>query len=537
LTRKGIILVVDDTPESLLMLVNILNAEGYQVRPADSGELALASVAAAKPELILLDIRMPGMDGFEVCRRLKAVKETRDIPVMFLSAVPDSEERVEGLKLGAVDFVSKPFFKEELLARIDTHLELSRLRGRLALRVAQRTAKLKAANEQLEVELAERIQIEQALRESEKRFRTVADTAPVIIWTSGPDTKVDFVNRFGLSFTGRKLESLIGDGWKESIHPADQELKYPGHIPQLDAGHDYRVEYRLCRADGEYRWMLDTAKPRFFPNGDFAGYIGVVTDITDVKRNQERLFATQKLESLGVLAAGIAHNLNNQMGTILAEADLALLGVPRETAAHTSVEHISSVAMKVSGTVALLMSYAGSGSTSSVPLNISHIVDEALLLLRATTPKNVVFSVDLSNRVPAVNADLSQMRQVILNLVTNASEAIGNQQGTIKVTTSSLSLNGSQGNAGEPVLRPGDYVSLEVSDTGCGIAEADLARIFDPFYSTKSLGRGLGLPAVQGIVRSLGGAIRVKSTAGEGSRFEVLLPAYVISNHRVSAAK
>ena len=204
-----------------MVLTEILVEQGYDVRPADSGELALASVVATKPELILLDIRMSGIDGLEVCRRLKARKESRDIPLMFISGITEVNERVEGLKLGAVDFISKPFQKEELLARIATHLELSRLRSQLEQMVEERTAHLDAANEQLRLELAERLRAEGALRESEERFRSMANNAPVVIWTSGPDTKINFVNNFGLTFTGLALEELTSDRWNEVVHPED----------------------------------------------------------------------------------------------------------------------------------------------------------------------------------------------------------------------------------------------------------------------------------------------------------------------------
>ena len=136
MSGKGVILVVDDTRSAVELLTGVLTREGYDVRPADSGERALASVAAAPPDLILLDIRMPGLDGFEVCRRLKARDESRHIPVMFISAATEVEQRVAGLRLGAVDFVTKPFQREELLARVGTHLELSRLRARLAQQAA-----------------------------------------------------------------------------------------------------------------------------------------------------------------------------------------------------------------------------------------------------------------------------------------------------------------------------------------------------------------------------------------------------------------
>jgi diguanylate cyclase (GGDEF)-like protein len=160
MTGMGVILAVDDTLASLKLLTSILAAAGYLVRPANSGELALASLAASPPELILLDIHMPGMDGFEVLRRIKAREESRNIPVIFLSASVDLDRRVEGLRLGAVDFVSKPFHTEELLARVQTHLELRRMRSRLQ----QQTADLRQANEQLQEEITERKRAEEDLR-------------------------------------------------------------------------------------------------------------------------------------------------------------------------------------------------------------------------------------------------------------------------------------------------------------------------------------------------------------------------------------
>src|SRR6185437_9276035 len=153
--RQGEIVVVDDDAESLKLLVDILAPEGYHVRPAHTGKLALASIAAAPPELILLDMRMPGIDGFEVCRRLKGFQQTRDVPVIFLSGSDLEEQHVEGFDLGAVDFVTKPFKHRELLARVRTQLELRRLRVELEKRVVERTEDLRLANEQLHCELAD----------------------------------------------------------------------------------------------------------------------------------------------------------------------------------------------------------------------------------------------------------------------------------------------------------------------------------------------------------------------------------------------
>jgi PAS domain S-box-containing protein len=525
LNSKDIILAVDDAPESLMMLTDTLTAEGYDVHPADSGELALASVSASRPELILLDLRMPGMDGLEVCRRLKAATESRDIPLIFLSATTETSERVEGLKLGAVDFISKPFHKEELLARIQTHLELSRLRNRLEELVTERTENLRIANEQLRLELADRLRAEQALRESEERFRSMADNAPVVIWTSGPDTTITFVNRYGLTLTGRTLEEFCREGWKEVVHPDDLELRYPECIRATMSGREYRVEYRVRRADGEYRWMLDTATPRRLANGCFAGYIGIAIDITDLKQGQEQLMAAQKLESLGVLVGGIAHNLNNLMATIIAEADLALSDLSADSGAVGSVERISSVAIRVADLVFLMTAYAGTGvADMPAPVDLSAVVEETLQLLRATVSRNIRFSVTLASKLSPIRADISRIRQLVMNLLTNACESLPDQEGSVAVNTSWVHISPRSAAKDKVRLPAGDYVQLCVTDTGCGIPAELQGKIFDPFYTTKFVGRGLGLSAVLGIVRSLDGDVWVRSSAGRGSTFTVLIP-------------
>lgn len=202
MNRNSTILVVDDDSHSLRLLTDILTGEGYHVRPADSGELALASVEAGAPELILLDIRMPGMSGFEVCRQLKANARSRGIPVVFLSAAGQVEDRVQALGLGAADFISKPFQAPELLARVHIHMELGQLRAHLEQQVAERTAELLLANERLSLELEERRRAERELRESEERFRSLANRAPVGIWVTDVDQAVTFYNRKALAFLG-----------------------------------------------------------------------------------------------------------------------------------------------------------------------------------------------------------------------------------------------------------------------------------------------------------------------------------------------
>jgi PAS domain S-box-containing protein len=499
------ILVVDDESESRALVMKILVSEGYAVRAADRGDLALASLAKKRPELILLDLRMPGMDGFEVCRRLKQNDDARNIPVIILSASRDVSDRVKGLCLGAVDFITKPLQREELLARVRTHLEFGRLRAHLEERVVERTAQL---------------------RESEERFRAIADAAPVMIWISGVDKLCTFVNQRWLEFTGRSLDEELGNGWLEVVHPDDFERCREAYHSSFDARRSFDLEYRVRRTDGEYRVVFDRGVPRFSPDGFFSGYIGSCIDITDRKQNQERMLASQKLESLGVMAAGVAHDFGNLLGTIIAEADLVLSEMDCDSPGRDGVEEIAAVALRASEIVKLLMVSAGAKRNSEAfePLNLSLEVEQILRLLKVSISKRAALRTNLAKNLPEVRGNAAQIHQVVMNLITNASEALGGKQGTITVTTDFVSV------AGGPINHPlspsqGDYVRLRVSDTGCGMSDEIQLRIFDQFFTTKTTGRGLGLAAVHGIVRSHGGAIQVQSAPGGGSTFDILFPA------------
>jgi PAS domain S-box-containing protein len=516
------ILVVDDDRESLALLTSMLGAEGYEVRPADSGQLALASATAKPPHLILLDIRMPGMDGFEVCRRLKACEYTRNIPVIFLTSARDVEERMEGLRLGAVDFINKLFRPEELLARVRTHLELGRLRGDLEKQVVQRTAELRKANERLQEELVKRRLTEQALRESEERFRNLADTAPVAIWVTNPDQLGSFFNQRALRFAGRTIEELIGNRWTELVHPDDRDGFRSAYHSAVVARRPFRMECRMLRADGVYRWVLNTGIPRFVERV-YVGHIGTVVDTTELRLSQERKLATQKLESLGALAAGIAHDFNNMLGAIFAEADVALLETTPDSPGRENIERIKAVAIRASDVVKLLLAYAGGTEVAIEEVDLSRIVEEMLDLLHGSISERAVLRTNLPKDL-FIRANAAQIRQVILNLIKNAGEAIEGQDGFIELTTERVHMGEADGAQCPPGVPDGEYIRLAVSDTGCGMTEEVQARAFDPFYTTKFLGRGLGLAVVHGILRSHGGHIHILSRQGTGSTFQILLP-------------
>jgi PAS domain S-box-containing protein len=365
---------------------------------------------------------------------------------------------------------------------------------------------------------------EATLHESEERFRNMADTAPVMIWVAGPDKACTFFNKPWLTFTGRTLEQELGGGWAEGVHPQDLDHCLDTYASAFSARRGFQMEYRFRRADGEYRWLLDNGVPRFEKDDIFVGYIGSCIDITDLKRTQQEHLAKQKLESVGTMAGGIAHDFNNLLGGVLAHSDLALAELRNGPGPVEELQKIRGAAIRGAEIVRQLMIYSGRETEVLELADVSEIVRDMLELLKVSVSKHAVLETTLGKNLPAVRANSGQLRQVVMNLITNASEAIGDRDGVIRVTTGLMSVRRDSPAVASDDLASGNYVQLEVSDTGCGMTREMQASIFNPFFTTKLAGHGLGLAVVQGIVRSLKGTIRLVSSPGKGTMFRILLP-------------
>ena len=378
--------------------------------------------------------------------------------------------------------------------------------------------------ERLRTEIDERERTELALRESEQRFRVMADTVPMLIVAADANQSATFFNKAWLDFTGRTMAQELGTGWAAGVHPEDVEGCLNGISSAYAERRECRLQYRLRRSDGEYRLLMCNGVPRFEPDGSFVGHVASCTDITELKRSEEEAVARQKLQSLGVLAGGIAHDFNNLLGGIMADSEVLIEELQENSSALESVRRIDAVAMRASEVVRQLMVYAGQESAEFERVDLAASVREMLQLMRLSISKNAAFEVDLPDKLPLINANTAQIRQVIMNLVTNASEALGAKEGVISVTLDEVYRVQESVGDQEAKLPPGDYLRLNVADTGCGMSKEVLAGLFDPFFTTKGAGRGLGLSAVQGIIHSHRGAISVVSAPGQGSRFEVILP-------------
>jgi|SRR5579871_426896 len=297
-------------------------------------------------------------------------------------------------------------------------------------------------------------------------------------------------------------------------------------------------EFDLVYSDGTRRSMFGDAVPLFEEEGRLRGVLGAFIDISERKRNEERLRQSQKLESIGLLAGGIAHDFNNLLVGVIGNASLVQEMLPPGHPAAELVDGISKTGEQLAHLTRQMLAYSGKGQFFVETFDVSTLVRDVEGLVRPAIPKKIAVHLELGEDLPPIEADRSQVQQVLMNLVINAAEAIGGGDGLVTVETALRVVDAAfiGAHPGASDLQSGEYVALEVRDTGCGMDEAVKSKIFDPFFSTKFTGRGLGLAAVGGIIRGHKGAILVSSEPGRGSTFTVFFPAAERKPERSQAA-
>jgi PAS domain S-box-containing protein len=382
-------------------------------------------------------------------------------------------------------------------------------------------------------DITERKRVEEALRQASGQRRVALEAAELGAWDYRLDTGEVFWdercrNMFGVAADHEiSYEAAIA-----CIHPDDRAYVDDAAKRAIAGagGGAFHAEFRVVRPDATMHWVSSHGRVYFEGAGDArraVRFVGVNMDITERRRAEESLRQAQKMESIGLLAGGIAHDFNNLLVGVIGNASLGEDMLPHASPVKEILARIVKSGEQAAHLTRQLLAYAGKGQFMLEPVNLSGLIRDAIPLIQSSISKKIVVQYRLDPDIPAVECDLSQMQQVFMNLALNAAEAIGGNSGTLSIATGDTVLDAPyirEELPGWPV-QPGPHVYLEVSDTGCGMEEETRARIFEPFFTTKFQGRGLGLAAVAGIVRSLRGAILVISAPGAGTTFRVLFPA------------
>jgi DNA-binding response OmpR family regulator/nitrogen-specific signal transduction histidine kinase len=485
--RHNYILVVDDDDSGRYASSRALRRAGYEVIEAATGAEALRLVAADRPDLVVLDVRLPDINGLEVSSRIKSTPDTANTLVLQMSASSiDDQARVAALDSGADGYIVAPAEPSVLVATVRALLRLQ--------------------------------SAEQAVAEAARDWQTTFDAIRDGVALLDPDGAVRRSNAALPLLLGLEPEWIPGRLLDELIPPAPQ---MPGTAEALATLRRSTQERTL-----DDRTFGITIDPMADDDTGLRGGVVIVTDITERCEIERGLRHSQKLESIGLLAGGVAHDFNNLLMGILGNASLALDDVPQGGAAWKALTDVMRASERAADLTRQLLAYAGKGRFVVEPVDLSALVQELVPLIHSSIPRKARLILNLAPGLPPTQADKGQIEQVVMNLLINAAEALEDGSGTVTVTSAACPARDVEQSQflTDHELR-GDYIRLTVEDTGVGMDEETRSRIFDPFFSTKFLGRGLGLSATLGIVRGHKGAIRVTSTPGNGTTFEVLFPA------------
>ena len=483
------ILIVDDEPRGRELLGDLLTPQGYQLHFAASGREALAAAAAHPPDLILLDVMMPDLDGFEVCRRLRADERLREVPVVMLTALDDRESRLTGLAAGADSFLTKPFDHVELRTRVTTITKLNRYR----LLFAER-----------------------------ERFAQVVTSAPdgIVVVDAG------FVLRLAnpaaqQMFRADDVMPLEGDLIFNRVGVEEGAL---GRLKRLLAGEEaaaFQFEATGLRPDGG-GFPIEASASRFTWAGQPAMQLHL-RDVTEKKQLEAQFLRVQRLQGLGALAGGVAHDLNNIFAPLLMTSELLQDTLANRPEAHW-VKSITTSVRRGSGLVKQILAFARGSSGEKQSVALRYVIGELRSILSQSLPPGVTLRVRCEPTTPPVYADPTHLHQLLMNLCVNARDAMP-QGGNLRIAAEPCELDASHAEQ-IPGATPGHWVRLTVSDTGTGMTPEVRARLGEAFFTTKPIGKGtgLGLTTVFSIVKSHGGFWHVESEVGSGTAFHLYLP-------------
>jgi signal transduction histidine kinase/FixJ family two-component response regulator len=519
--ERARVLLVDDDERNLLAVATVLEDLG-EVVLARSGEEALRHLLKGEFAVILLDVYMPGMDGYETAQIIRSRDQTKGIPIVFLSAVnKEAEHLLRGYSMGAVDYVFKPVDPIILRSKVSVFVELYE-KSKEVERKARHEQALLDANLRAN---AERLRVEQELRRAEQRQAVIIQSLPIVLYLEPYDSKRRVPNYLTgdiEAITGFTYDQLASDPqmWIERLHP-DDRIKVIAGLEARSRSGKMSLEYRWQCADGNFKHFLDQAVLLKDAQGHPIEFAGTITDVSEQRSLESQLVQAQKMDAIGKLTGGIAHDFNNLLAAVIGGLSVIERRTKLEPEQQRVLDMTRRAAEQGSELVRRLLAFARRQRLEPHPVDLQALRDAVVDLLTHTLGGLMNFEWRIADGVWKVFADQAQLELALMNLIINARDAMP-AGGTVTISAENRKVKADE----LPGVSAGDYVRLTVQDRGTGIAREHLEKVMEPFFTTKEVGKGsgLGLSMVYGFAKQSNGAFRLDSEAGEGTTAELWLP-------------
>jgi PAS domain S-box-containing protein len=526
------VLLVDDDERNLLAVATVLEDLG-EVVLARSGEQALRHLLKGEFAVILLDVYMPGMDGYETAQIIRSRDQSKGIPIVFLSAVnKEAEHLLRGYSMGAVDYVFKPVDPIVLRSKVTVFVDLFAKTKEIERKARQEQALLDAnlrAN-------AERLRAEQELRRAEQRQAAIIQSLPMVLYLDPyglSQRRPTYVSGDFEGITGFKLDDIAEDStlWHDRLHPDDRGRVLAAMAARHKTGRS-AIEYRWLCADGNYKHFLDQAVLLKDGDGKPVEFAGTLTDITEQRSLETKLMHAQKMDAIGQLTGGIAHDFNNLLAAVIGGVGLIEKRATLDDDQQKILAMTKRAAEQGSELVRRLLAFARRQQLEPHNIDIPKLKEAVSDLLVHTLGGLVEIEWSVDEGIWPVFADQAQLELALVNLIINSRDAMPSG-GTVTILAGNIEV-GEDHNSG---IQPGQYVRIGVRDQGTGIAPADLEKVMEPFFTTKDIGKGsgLGLSMVYGFAKQSDGLFRIESEVGEGTLAELWLPRAPACEHAADA--
>jgi PAS domain S-box-containing protein len=523
LPAAAAVLVVDDDPRNLLALEETLHGLGSDILLARSGAEALKHLLVRDVAVILMDVHMPEMDGYETAEMIRTRERCRHIPIIFVTAVNKDETHVfRGYSAGAVDYVFKPIDPLILRSKVSVFVDLYRKTEEVK-RQAEQEKRLLQENFRVR---AEKLRSEQALRRKEEQQSLIVRSLPIALYTvpaADAGRAARFVSDTVERITGFPAARFAEDPafWQERVADEDRDRV----LRELEALHETgaaTMEYRWRCADGSERYFLDQAVLIRDPDGRPREIFGTWLDISERKHLEQQLMHAQKLEAVGKLTGGIAHDFNNMLSVVIGNLDLLEKQLKGNKGAARFAKTALDGALRCADLTQRLLTFSRRQPLRSKRIDLDELVSAMTELLRRTLGDRIEIAFTAPDNLWPVMIDATQIESALVNLALNARDAMPDG-GRLSIEMRNLHLPEASPEIG---LTAGSYVTVAVTDTGTGIPQEVLPRVFEPFFTTKEIGQGtgLGLSTTYGFIKQSGGHIAIDSELGRGTTVTIYLP-------------